>query len=137
MINLQKLRRLIRFAHKAMRHSYSPYSNYPIGAALLTSDGKIYTGTNIENSSYGLTICAERVAIFQAVSQGAKAIVAVALVCGEKRKCLPCGACRQVISEFSSDAQIVYENAKGSVQTVSLTNLLPHAFSAKDLKKAR
>jgi cytidine deaminase len=134
-MNSQGLKRLFRLAHKSLKHSYSPYSEHPVGAAVMTDDGRTFTGTNIENSSYGLTICAERVAIFKAISEGAKRIVGIALVCGEKSECMPCGACRQVISEFSLNAQIAYEDFKGTVKTIPFNDLLPYAFTAKNLRK--
>jgi cytidine deaminase len=128
-------RHLLHSAREALKHSYSPYSQYPVGAAILTEDGRIFTGTNIENSSYSLTICAERVAVFKAVSEGATRIVGVAVVCGLGNECMPCGACRQVISEFSSDAWVVIEDSTGAPRTVPLTDLLPQAFSGKNLQK--
>jgi|CXWL01.1.fsa_nt_gi cytidine deaminase len=134
-MDAQQLKHLLCSAHESLKYTYSPYSEYPVGAAVLTEDGRTFTGTNIENSSYSLTICAERVAIFKAVSEGAKRIVAVAVVCAKGHECMPCGACRQVISEFSADAQIVVEDSNGAPRVVPLTDLLPQAFSAKDLQK--
>ena len=134
-MDTQQIRCLLRSAREALKHSHSPYSEYPVGAAVLTEDGRTFTGTNIENSSYSLTICAERVAIFKAISEGAKRIIAVAVVCAKGHECMPCGACRQVISEFSADAQIAVEDSTGAPRVVPLTDLLPQAFSAKDLQK--
>ena len=91
---------LFDIAFKAMDHAYAPYSNYTVGAAILCDDGKIYSGVNIENASYGLTNCAERTAIFKAVSEGVKEIKAIVIVNGTSEMSKPCGACRQVMSEF-------------------------------------
>lgn len=131
----QQATRLLHSAREALKHSYSPYSQYPVGAAVLTDDGRIFTGTNVENSSYGLTICAERVAIFKAVSEGATKLVGVAVVCALDNECMPCGACRQVISEFSSDASIVVQDSAGVPHTMQLADLLPHAFGGKNFQK--
>ena len=134
-MDTQQIKSLLRSAHEALKHSYSPYSEYPVGAAVLTEDGRTFAGTNIENSSYSLTICAERVASFNAISEGAKRIVAVAIVNGAGNECMPCGACRQVISEFSADAQIVVEAPDGAPQIIALVDLLPLAFGTKDIHK--
>ena len=130
-----QIKSILRSAHESLKHSYSPYSEYSVGVAVLIEDGRTFTGTNVENSSYSLTICAERVAIFKAISEGAKKIVGVAVVCGARNECMPCGACRQVISEFSLDAQIVVETSNGTPRVVPLIDLLPQAFSGKDLEK--
>jgi cytidine deaminase len=126
---------LIEAARTALAFSYSPYSRYPVGAAVLIEGGKIFTGTNIENSSYSLTLCAERVAVSKAVSQGHHRIQAVAVVCAAGNECMPCGACRQVIFEFSLDAKIVIEVRNGEPKVISINELLPLPFSAKDLGK--
>ena len=134
-MDIQQTKRLLHAARESLQHSYSPYSGYPVGAAVLTENGRIFTGTNIENSSYSLTICAERVAIFKAASEGARRIVAVAVICASGNECMPCGACRQVISEFSADTQIAVEDSNGVPKVIPLTDLLPQAFGAKDLEK--
>jgi cytidine deaminase len=118
-------------ASKARENSYSPYSKFKVGAALLTKSGKIYTGTNVENASYGLTVCAERIAIFNAVSQGEKGnfIKAIAIVLDAPEYGAPCGACRQVINEFAeSDAYVVMGTVSGKYKIEQLKTLLPYAF---------
>lgn len=127
------IQRLLTEARKAIKYSYSPYSNFRVGAAALGNNGKIYTGCNIENASYGLTICAERVAVFNAVSQEVERIKAIAIYCDKQDFCSPCGACRQVIYEFSKDA-IVILGAKRTEYTIkTIAELLPLGFCPKDL----
>ena len=99
---------LMDMAKEASKKSYSPFSRFAVGASVLAKSGKIYTGCNIENSSFGMTICAERCAIFKAVSEGERKILAVAIYSPNKDDCNPCGACRQVILEFSKTADIIY-----------------------------
>ncbi len=112
----------------AAGNAYSPYSGFSVGAAVFGTNGEIYTGANIENSSYGLTVCAERVAIFNMVNAGCKGIAALAVYCGGGASCMPCGACRQVISEFAKGDIPIF--TKGSVHQKDflLSELLPHAF---------
>ena len=118
---------LLRAAKRARKQSYSPYSKYKVGAAVLASDGRIFSGANVENASYGLTVCAERVAIFKGVSEGLREIKAVAIVAGGSKKAYPCGACRQVILEFGKSSVVIVEH-KGKSQKTLLKALLPHAF---------
>ncbi|MGB9695409.1 MAG: cytidine deaminase [Caldisericaceae bacterium] len=125
--------KLIEEATKAMEHAYVPYSNFRVGAAVLMKSGKIYTGANIENSSYGATVCAERVAIFKAISEGETEIEEIAVVTETETPSSPCGICRQVIAEFSDNAKIILANTKGKVIETSLSELLPMAFTKKDL----
>ncbi len=108
---------LLKRARAALKRAYAPYSNFQVGAAVLLEDGRIFTGCNVENASYGLTICAERNAVFAAVAASARkpAIVAVAVVNRRGVPCSPCGACRQVIAEFGPDAVVWYLGAKGIV----------------------
>lgn len=115
-------------ARRASEMSYSPYSGFPVGAAILCDDGKIYTGTNVENRSYGLTICAERAAICTAVSSGSLKIKAVAVFCPEADYPVsPCGACRQVISEFAlPECRIIFSNANGDMVTTTIEDLFPY-----------
>ncbi|MFA7073736.1 MAG: cytidine deaminase [Endomicrobiaceae bacterium] len=124
---------LLTFAEQAAKSSYSPYSKFAVGAAVLCEDGKVYCGTNIENASYGLTMCAERVALFTAVSNGSKNIKALA-VYSENGDVTPCGACRQVIYEFSQKADIVYKDKNNKVKIESIKSLLPKCFNKKSLK---
>lgn len=123
---------LIRKALEAKEKAYVPYSNFRVGAALLTSTGKIYTGCNIENASYTPTICAERTAIAKAVSEGERNIVAIA-VTGDSQWTYPCGVCRQVIREFGKDAIVIIVNSEDEYKEYTLSELLPHSFGPEDL----
>src|SRR5579883_3061170 len=105
----QKALRLLKEAREACKNSYSPYSQFPVGAALLTRGGKVFSGCNVENASYGNTICAERTAIVKAVSEGYKDFEMIAVVCIKARDAWPCGACRQFISEFGAHITVVSE----------------------------
>lgn len=128
---------LIAKAKEARELSYSPYSNFKVGAAILTKDGRVFLGANIENSSYPLCMCAERNAIYNAMLHGCKKndFAALALTADTDGPCSPCGACRQVISElFPKDAPIYMSNLKGDVQETNANELLPFAFSEDDLK---
>lgn len=118
---------LIEIARQYREHSYSPYSRFKVGAAVLTAGGKVYGGCNIENSSYGLTVCAERTAIFKAVSEGEREFEALAVIAGTEGPCSPCGACRQVMADFQIP-RIIMANLRGEVKTASLAELLPCAF---------
>lgn len=124
--------RLTKAAQAAMKHAYAPYSDFRVGAAILTSKGKIFAGCNVENSSFGMTNCAERTAVFSAVAQhGPKLeIKAVAVTNARGVPCSPCGACRQVIYEFGPDAIIFYQGKKGPAQS-HITELLPEGFRLK------
>jgi cytidine deaminase len=129
----QTYRSLIEAAKEAAKRTHSPYSNYPVGAAILTTDGKVFTGCNVENASYGGTICAERTAVVKAVSEGSTAFSAIAIVCDRAKNCWPCGICRQFVSEFGVDIDVVVETEDGSIKTLKLQELLPYNFGAKDL----
>ena len=132
-----KKEELVAKAIEARELSYSPYSNFKVGAALLTKDGKVFLGANIENSSYPLCMCAERNALYHAMMNGYKKndFLALALAADTEGPCSPCGACRQVISElFPSEAPIYMANIKGAVQETNIKELLPYAFSEDDLK---
>jgi cytidine deaminase len=122
--------RLLASAREVMAHAYAPYSNFQVGAAILTADGKVFTGCNVENASYGLTICAERNAIFAAVAatKGKPVIAAVAVATNPEVACSPCGACRQVIAEFGKDA-VVYYKGPDSIKQLTMAELLPDCFS--------
>lgn len=129
---------LIKKAEEARKLSYSPYSHFAVGAVLLTKDGKLFLGANIENSSYPLCMCAERNAIYNAMMDGYKKddFEALALIADTDEPCSPCGACRQVISELlPENAPIYMANLKGDVKETNAKELLPFAFSEKDLKK--
>ncbi len=124
---------LIETARKYRERSYSPYSHFAVGAAVLTADGKVYGGCNIENASYPVTNCAERTAIFKAVSEGAKKIDTVAIIADTPGPCSPCGMCRQVMAEFHVD-NVIMANLKGDVKKVPLSELLPYTFSDSDME---
>jgi cytidine deaminase len=123
---------LMRKARAAMKKAYAPYSKFHVGAALLTRSGKIFSGCNVENASYGMTNCAERTAIFSAVAQlGPKfEVIAVAVVNDHGVPCSPCGACRQVIYEFGPDAVVFFQGAEGE-KLAHITELLPEGFRLK------
>lgn len=130
-------KKLMTKAHSARKKSYSPYSHFRVGAALLTKSGKVYTGCNIENAGYSATNCAERTAIFKAVSEGERDFEAIAIVGGREGEiadfCAPCGVCRQVIAEFcQKDFKIILGN-KNKFEVYTLDTLLPFAFTDKDL----
>jgi cytidine deaminase len=124
--------RLIAAARRAMKNAYAPYSSFHVGAALLTTRGKIFLGCNVENASYGMTNCAERTAIFAAVAQaGPKTqIRAIAIANSQEAPCSPCGACRQVIYEFGPKALVFFRAAKGWKE-LPITDLLPEGFRLK------
>ena len=122
---------LVKSAREAASQAYCPYSHYPVGAALLTVDGQIYTGCNVENVSYGLSNCAERTALFKAVSAGCREFAALAVAGGTKRAAAPCGACRQALAEFCAPELPVFiaRLKGGKVKAAALGELLPLAFA--------
>lgn len=123
-------RNLLEQAKAARMHAYAPYSRFPVGAALLARDGRVFTGVNVENASYGLGNCAERTAVFKAVSEGARDFVAVAVVGPEDDvECSPCGACRQVLFEWGADMVVVLADG-GGLKQQTVRELLPGAFDA-------
>lgn len=125
---------LIEQAKLAREKAYVPYSKFQVGAALLSVDGKVYNGANIENAAYSLTCCAERTALFKAYTEGDTKFSALAVVADTKRPVPPCGACRQVISELCPPDMPVYlTNLKGDLQEIAVKDLLPGAFSPEDL----
>lgn len=131
-----EIKELIRIALKAREMAYVPYSNFKVGAAVLTEDENIYSGCNIENASFGATNCAERTAIFKAVSEGHCKIKAIALVGDMTSYTYPCGICRQVISEFADgDLSIILAKNENDYVEKTLEEILPGAFTKKDLKK--
>ena len=125
---------LVEKALEAQKTSLPTYSNFHVGAALETAEGKIYLGGNIESPSYSLTICAERTAIFKAVSEGERIFKAIAVVGDTDDFCAPCGACRQVISDLCGDIDVVLINSRKETKVLKISELLPYAFTAKDLK---
>ncbi len=127
--------KLMNIAQKSKEKSYSPYSHFRVGAALVTKSGEIYTGANIENSSYPATICAERVAIFKAISDGKYDFEKIAIVGDCDDYCYPCGVCRQVMSEFCKDDFKIILQSKGSIKEFTLGQLLPYSFKLKEDEK--
>lgn len=127
---------LMKEALRAKEFAYAPYSRFQVGAAVRTAKNHIYTGCNIENASYSLTNCAERLALFKAVSEGEREIVELLVVANTKEPVSPCGACRQVMAEFMSLDSVVYlANHDGKITTMTVKELLPGAFQAEDLKR--
>ncbi len=122
---------LIAKAMKARKKAHAPYSHFAVGAALLARSGRVYTGCNVENASYGLSICAERVAVFKAVSEGERDFQALAVV--TDKGVTPCGACRQVLLEFGEDIQVIVADETGRYRVFGLQELLPEAFNSEDL----
>lgn len=124
---------LIAAARQAREQAYVPYSRFPVGAALITEDGTLYTGCNIENASFGLTNCAERTALFKMVSEGQRKFTAIAVVADTDGPVSPCGACRQVLTEFGPDARVYLTNLHGDVTETTVAELLPGFFRTTDL----
>ncbi|HLY19375.1 MAG TPA: cytidine deaminase [Bryobacteraceae bacterium] len=124
---------LIAAALKARENAHAPFSHFKVGAALEDSAGRIHTGCNVENASYGLTLCAERVAVFKAVSEGARQFRRVAVVADTDILTPPCGACRQILWEFCGDAELLLANLSGKTETLRLKDLLPRPFDASFL----
>lgn len=128
---------LIKSAQKAIKNAYAPYSNIKVGASLLTSTGKIYSGCNVENASYGLTICAERNAIGCAIAHGECNFVAIAIVNSTEKIITPCGACLQVIAEFSKNLKIICISMDGNIYRTDLSSLFPKPFDFPHLPKEK
>ena len=128
-----QLKKLKIAAKAAAKRAYAPYSNFPVGAAVLAASGKIYSGCNVENASYGLSNCAERTAIFSAVANGEKTLKCVVVYTPTKSATAPCGACRQVINEFGPEARVTSFCASREELDVSIGALLPGAFGPQDL----
>ncbi|ADY56707.1 cytidine deaminase [Syntrophobotulus glycolicus DSM 8271] len=126
---------LLAEAKAAGANSYSPYSRYPVGAAILWETGRITTGCNVENSSYGLTVCAERNAIYKGICEGERKISALAVSVQDSKMPSPCGACRQVIREFAEECPIILQNGEGKIAISSLRELLPNSFGPEFLEK--
>jgi cytidine deaminase len=121
---------LIAAARAAREHAHAPYSNFRVGAALRAKSGRIFTGCNVENSTYGLTLCAERVAVFKALSEGERGFDAVAVVTDSGALTPPCGACRQILWEFCGDAEVILANLKGQVEVHRMSALFPKPFDS-------
>jgi cytidine deaminase len=127
---------LINAAQAARERAVAPFSNFHVGAAVETVDGKIYTGCNIESASYGLTVCAERVAIWKALSEGERHFKRLAVVTDTDQLTPPCGTCRQIIWEFCRDATVIFANLRGQAESFPMTELLPRAFDVRFLKES-
>jgi len=130
----EELKPLIEAAQQARQHSVAPFSNFLVGAAVRTGSGRVYTGCNVESASYGLTVCAERVAIWKALSEGERQFTELAVVADTETLTPPCGTCRQIIWEFARGAKIVFANLKGESEVFHMAELLPRAFDARFLK---
>ncbi|MFS0644132.1 cytidine deaminase [Siminovitchia sp. 179-K 8D1 HS] len=130
------IEQLIQEAKRSRGNAYAPYSKFLVGAALLAKDGTVYLGCNIENAAYSVTVCAERVAIFKALSEGVSEFAALAVTADADRPVSPCGACRQVIAEHCpKNMKIIMSNSKGNIQECTVMDLLPFAFSREDLNE--
>lgn len=125
---------LIAAAAEVRERAYAPYSDFKVGAAVETAEGNIYTGCNVESASYGLTVCAERVAIWKGISRGEKKFGRIAVVVDTEELTPPCGVCRQIIWEFCGDVPVILSNLHGKTETVMMSELLPRAFDSKFLK---
>jgi cytidine deaminase len=124
---------LIEAALGARENAHAPFSNFKVGAALEDETGRIHTGCNVENATYGLTVCAERVAVFKAISEGARQFRRIAVAADTDALAPPCGACRQILWEFCGDIEVTLANARGKTETLRLRNLLPRPFDASFL----
>lgn len=127
--------KLIAAASRAREHAHAPYSHFLVGAAVRAGSGRIFTGCNIENSTFGLTVCAERVAVFKALSEGERGFNAMAVVADTERLTPPCGACRQILWEFCRDAIVVLANLSGQILVRRMPDLLPDAFDESFLDR--
>jgi cytidine deaminase len=124
---------LLRAALDAREHAHAPFSNFRVGAAIEDSSGRIHTGCNVENATYGLTVCAERLAVFKAISEGAREFRRIAVAADTDVLTPPCGACRQILWEFCGDVEIVLVNPRGASESLRLKNLFPRPFDASFL----
>ncbi len=127
------LEELLQHAMKAREYAVATYSRFKVGAALLTAEGRVYTGCNIENATYGLTVCAERVALWKALSEGERSFARIAVASGGERPAAPCGACRQLLWEFCGDLEVVLGNAAGVKELHHLAELFPRPFDQRSL----
>ncbi|HVB85373.1 MAG TPA: cytidine deaminase [Candidatus Dormibacteraeota bacterium] len=135
-MNPNQYEALIAAARQARENAHAPYSNFRVGAAVRAKSGRIYSGCNVENASYGLTCCAERVAIFKAVSEGERGFDAIAVVTDAEKLTPPCGACRQIIWEFCGDVPVILADLAGNSEKMSAAELLPRAFDSNSISEA-
>lgn len=126
---------LMKLAEGAVGRAYAPYSNFKVGAAILTTDGRVFTGCNVENASYGGTICAERTATVKAVSEGATSFEKIAVSTSEGNFAAPCGMCRQVLYEFMPEGEVLIAHPEDGIQAFKLKDLMPFGFGPSDLNK--
>jgi cytidine deaminase len=126
--------KLIEAAKKVRKRAFAPYSNFKVGAAVITTGGQVFTGCNVESASFGLTVCAERVAIWKAVSEGESEFEEIVVVVDTEKLTPPCGACRQIIWEFCGDVPVTMANLNGDTETISSKELLPIAFDSEFFK---
>jgi len=124
---------LIAAARRARENAHAPYSNFRVGAALRATSGRIFAGCNVENATYGLTVCAERVAIFKAISEGERGFNAISVVTDTEALTPPCGACRQLIWEFCGDVPVILANLKGKTEVLPMRELFPRPFDSSNL----
>jgi cytidine deaminase len=122
---------LIEAARAARLHAHAPFSRFLVGAALEAADGRVFTGCNVENATYGLTVCAERVAVFKAVSEGCRSFTRIAVVADTEEPTPPCGACRQILWEFGGDLEVVLANLAAEKARLRMRDLLPYPFDAR------
>jgi cytidine deaminase len=127
---------LVQVALDTRLNAVAPYSNFKVGAALLTSEGKVYTGCNVENATYGLSVCAERVALWKALSEGERSFSRIVVASESARPASPCGACRQLLWEFAGDIEVILANPRGQTESHQLAALFPEAFDGRFLVKA-
>jgi cytidine deaminase len=128
-----RIEEVIQAALKARENAFAPYSNFKVGAALETAGGKIYSGCNVENSTYGLTVCAERVALWKAISEGERKFQRIVVASATERPATPCGACRQLLWEFCGDIEVLLVNPQGYRETHQMSSLFPRPFDVKSL----
>lgn len=128
------LHTMIALARRARDFAFAPFSRFKVGAAIRTRDGRIYTGCNVENASFSLTLCAERVAIFKAISEGTREFTQVVIVTDAAKLTPPCGACRQVLWEFAPEAEVILANVRGRTKRMKMAALLPSPFDSRDLE---
>ncbi len=124
---------LVEAALAARAHAHAPFSNFQVGAALEDSEGRIHTGCNVENATYGLTVCAERVAVLKAISEGVRSFRRIAIAADTDTLTPPCGACRQILWEFCGDVEVLLANPRGATETLRLRDLFPRPFDASNL----
>lgn len=129
------MKKLISRAKEARKRAYAPYSGFKVGAALEAKDGRIFTGSNVENASYAVTCCAERTALVKAVSEGARTFKRIAIVADTKGPCPPCGVCRQALYEFAPKLEVIMANTRGKVEVAGLGELLNCAFHSEKMRR--